>query len=51
MVGGGAGGGVGGVHRAWYVRAGLRPARLSVRFPDRFPVQSKTLQLKGKMVI
>jgi hypothetical protein len=31
--------------------AGLRPARLPVRFPDRFlgrfPVQSKTLQLKG----
>jgi hypothetical protein len=26
---------------------GLRPARLPVRFQDRFPVQSKTLQLKG----
>ena len=27
--------------------AGLRPARLPVRFRDRFPVQSKTLQFKG----
>ena len=27
--------------------AGLRPARLPVRFRDRFPIQSKTLQFKG----